>query len=218
LLYGSAACFCATILRDNGLIILPQKKVLFFMQAIEALLRRYSPRALKEPAPDDAALALILESATRAPDHGRLRPWRFVVIKSEARAQFGELLADHLRRTKASVSDEALERERLKAFRAPLIVAVAAIVTPDGKIPAIEQVLSAGSAAQNMLHAAFALGFNAVWKTGGAAYDDQVKVALGLESKDAIVGFLYVGTDDAGPGSLPRPDWRNFVQDWPLTR
>jgi nitroreductase len=185
------------------------------MQAIEALLRRHSARALKEPAPDDAALGLILESATRAPDHGRLRPWRFIVIQGENRARFGELLAEHLRRTKASVSDEALERERRKAFRAPLMVAVAAIITPDGKIPAIEQMLSAGAAAQNMLHAAFALGFSGVWKTGGAAYDEQVKVALGLESKDAIVGFLYLGTDEDGPGSLPRPDWRKFVQHWP---
>jgi nitroreductase len=187
------------------------------MQAIEALLRRYSARALKEPAPDDAALELIFESATRAADHGRLRPWRFIVIKSEDRAQFGALLADHLRRTKGSVSNEALERERLKAFRAPLIVAVAAIVTPDGKIPPIEQILSAGAAAQNMLHAALALGFNGVWKTGGAAYDEQVKAALGLDAKDAIVGFLYMGTDD-GPGSFPRPDWRKFIQYWPPTR
>jgi len=90
---------CGLILRDNTPLFLSQKKVLIFMQAIEALLRRYSPRALKEPAPDDAALALIFQSATRAPDHGRLRPWRFIVIKSEARAQFGELLADHLRST-----------------------------------------------------------------------------------------------------------------------
>jgi nitroreductase len=185
------------------------------MQAIEALLRRYSARSLTEPAPDDAALGLILESATRAPDHGRLRPWRFIVIRSEGRQAFGELLADHLRRTKGSVSDEALERERRKAFRAPLVVAVAAIVTPEGKIPPIEQILSAGAAAQNMLHAAFVLGFNAVWKTGGPAYDAQVKAAFGLEAKDAIVGFLYVGTDEEGPGAFPRPDWREFVQYWP---
>ena len=184
------------------------------MQAIDALLRRYSARALKEPAPDDAALGLILESATRAPDHGRLRPWRFIVIRSEDRAHFGELLAAHLRRTKGPVSDEALERERRKAFRAPLIIVVAAVVTVEGKIPEIEQVLSAGAAAQNMLHAAFALGFNGMWKTGGSAYDGQVKAALGLEPKDVIVGFMYVGTDEAGPGSLPRPDWRRFVQYW----
>ena len=66
-----------------------------------------------------------------------------------------------------------------------------------------------------MLHATFALGFNAVWKTGGPAYDDQVKVALGLQAKDAIVGFMYMGTDTEGPGPLPRPDWREFVQTWP---
>src|SRR5260370_22269143 len=197
--------------RQYAALSSPKRRVLIFMQAIEALLRRYSPRALKEPAPDDAALALILESATRAPDHGRLRPWRFIVIKSEARAQFGELLADHLRRTKASVSDEALEREPLKAFRAPPIVAVAAIVTPDGKIPAIEQMLSAGAAAQDMLHAAFALGFNAVWKTGGAAYDERGKAALGLQSKDALVGFLYMGTDEGGPRAFPRPDFRPLL-------
>jgi nitroreductase len=185
------------------------------MQAIEALLGRHSARSLSEPAPDEAALGLILESATRAPDHGRLRPWRFIVIRSDARGAFGELLADHMRRSKASVSDEALERERRKAFRAPLIIVVAAIVTSGGKVPAIEQVLSAGAAAQNMLQAAFVLGFNAVWKTGGPAYDEQVKIALGLESKDAIVGFMYVGTDVEGPGSLPRPDWREFVQHWP---
>lgn len=193
---------------------LPQKKVLIFMQAIEALLRRHSARALKEPAPDAAALGLILECATRAADHGRLRPWRFIVIQGENRARFGELLAEHLRRAKASISDEALERERQKAFRAPLIVAVAAIITRDGKIPEIEQVISAGAAAQNMLHASLALGFNGVWKTGGAAYDEQVKAALGLESKDGIVGFLYLGTDEDGPGSLPRPDWSRFVEHW----
>ena len=184
------------------------------MQAIEALRRRYSARSLTEPAPDDAALALILECATRVADHGRLRPWRFIVIKSEQRARFGELLADHLRRTKGSVSEEALERERRKAFRAPLIVAVAAVVTDDAKIPAIEQILSAGAAAQNMLQASLALGFNGVWKTGGPAYDDQVKTALGLAAKDAIVGFIYLGTDTEGPGSFRRPDWREFVHYW----
>jgi nitroreductase len=203
------------ILRDNSAAFLSQKKVPDSMQAIEALLRRYSARALQEPAPDDVALGLILESATRAADHGRLRPWRFIVIRSYDRERFGALLADYLRRTKVSASEEALERERRKAFRAPLIVVVAAIVTPEGKIPAIEQILSAGAAAQNMLHAAFALGFNAVWKTGGPAYDEQVKVALGLELKDAIVGFMYVGTDIEGPGASPRPDWREFVQYWP---
>jgi nitroreductase len=185
------------------------------MQAIDALLTRHSARALKEPAPDDGALELIFESATRAPDHGRLRPWRFIVIKSEERAALGELLAEHLRRTRESVSEDALQRERQKAFRSPLIIVVAAIIDQKGKIPEIEQMLSAGAAAQNVLQAAFVLGFNAVWKTGGAAYDEQVKTALGLEPKDAIIGFLYMGTDAEGPGESRRPDWREFVRHWP---
>jgi nitroreductase len=193
----------------------PKMKVPSLMQAIEALLRRHSARALTEPAPDDGALGLIFESATRAPDHGRLRPWRFIVIKSEDRAQFGDLLAEHLQRTRSNVSAEALEKERRKAFRAPMIVVVAAVVTPDGKIPEIEQILSAGAAAQNMLLAAFVLGFNAVWKTGGPAYDDQVKKSLGLQSKDRIVGFMYIGTDVEGPGPMPRPVWQDYVQQWP---
>ncbi|HVO46371.1 MAG TPA: nitroreductase [Steroidobacteraceae bacterium] len=184
------------------------------MQAIDALLLRQSARALTEPAPDAAALDLIFESASRAPDHGRLRPSRFVVIGTEARARFGELLADHLRRTRGSVSDEALERERRKAFRAPLIVVVAASVTPGGKIPEIEQVLSAGAAAHTVLLAAAALGFSAVWKTGGPAYDDTVKRALGLEPKDAIVGFLYLGTEQAPAAAAPRPGWRELVRHW----
>src|ERR1700761_327713 len=92
------------ILRDNSAHFLSQKKVSNLMQAIDALLRRYSGRTLIEPAPDEAALGLIFASAVRAPDHGRLRPWRFIVIGTEERAAFGELLADHTRRTKATVS------------------------------------------------------------------------------------------------------------------
>ncbi|HET9390415.1 MAG TPA: nitroreductase family protein [Steroidobacteraceae bacterium] len=187
------------------------------MQAIEALLQRRSARALAEPAPDDAALGLMLQSAVRAPDHGRLRPWRFIVIRDAGRAQLGELLADQLRRSRGTVTEEAIERERRKAFRAPVVIVVAAIIVPVAKIPPVEQILSAGAAAHAVLLAACALGFNAMWKTGGAAYDDAVKAALDLESKDAIVGFLYLGSEDrsAQPAQAPaRPDWQQFVRNW----
>jgi len=183
------------------------------MQAIDALLTRRSARALVEPAPDAGALELIFASATRAPDHGRLRPWRFVVVRGEARERFGGLLADHLRRTHAQVSGESLQRERLKAFRAPLIVVVAAHCQPLAKVPHIEQVLSAGAAAHAMMLAAFALGYNAMWKTGGPAYDATVKAALGLESDDAIVGFLYFGTEAAARVPAPRSNWHDLVRE-----
>ena len=112
------------------------------MQAIDALLTRRSARTLTEPAPDAGALELIFASAVRAPDHGRLRPWRFVVMRAAARARFGKLLAAHLGRAHPHSDQEALRRERLKALRAPLIVAVAARCNPAVKIPVIEQVLS----------------------------------------------------------------------------
>jgi nitroreductase len=184
------------------------------MQAIDALLQRRSAKALTAPAPDAGALDLILASAAAAPDHGRLRPWRFIVIQGDSLGRFGDLLAAHLRRQHPSTPEETLQRERQKAFRAPMILVVAAVCTPAGKIPVIEQVLAAGAAAQNVMLAARALGFNSMWKTGGPAYDDQVKVALGLETKDAIVGFMYLGTEASQPDATQRASWRDLVRHW----
>lgn len=185
------------------------------MQAIDLLLRRRSAKTLAEPGPDDGALELLLASGARAPDHGRLRPWRFVVIRGPARARFGALLAGQLRRARPESSPEALERERLKAFRAPLIVAVAAVKDPRATVPMVEQMLSAGAAAENILLAARALGFNGVWKTGAAAYDGELKRALGLEPADALVAFLYIGTESGAAQDSPaRQDWRDRVSFW----
>jgi nitroreductase len=184
------------------------------MDAVEALRTRYSGRVLKEPAPTGEALEIILECASRAPDHGRLRPWRFIIIENAQRGAFGELLADQMRRARPGSTPEALERERQKAFRAPLIIVVAAVPNPEAKIPAIEQVLATAAAAQNIMLAAFAQGFNAMWKTGDAAYDETVKRAFGLEQKDSIVAFIYVGTDAGEPPAIARPPWRERVQVW----
>jgi nitroreductase len=182
------------------------------MQAIDALLKRRSAKTLAEPAPDDGALELLLECASRAPDHGRLRPWRFIVIRGAARERLGDLMADQLRRKQPGASSEALQRERQKPLRAPLIIVVAAVCNATARIPPIEQILAAGAAAQNIMLAAPALGFGAMWKTGDAAYDDTVKVALGLAAEDSIVGFLYLGTApaDAAPAA-GRPQWQDRV-------
>ena len=111
------------------------------MQVIDALRQRRSAKALSAPAPDEGALDLILASAAAAPDHGRLRPWRFIIIQADGLARFGELLAQHLRRMHPSSSEETLQRERQKAFRAPMILVVAAVCTPGVKIPVIEQMI-----------------------------------------------------------------------------
>jgi nitroreductase len=185
------------------------------MQAIDALLKRRSAKALTDPAPDEGALELLLECAARAPDHGRLRPWRFVVIRGAARERLGELMAQQLQRKQPDASPESLQRERQKALRAPLIVVVAAVCDAAARIPAIEQILAAGAAAENMMLGAMALGFGAMWKTGDAAYDATVKAALGLEDADAIVGFLYIGTAVADAVPPPaRGRWQDRVTYW----
>jgi len=188
------------------------------MQAIDALLQRRSAKTLTDPAPDEGALALLLECAARAPDHGRLRPWRFIVIRGGGRERLGELMAGQLQRKLPTASAETLERERQKPLRAPLIIAVAAVCDSTAKIPAIEQILAAGAAAQNMMLAATALGFGSMWKTGDVAYDDTVKAALGLQAQDAIVGFLYLGTAPADAVPPPaRAQWEDRVSYWEET-
>jgi nitroreductase len=185
------------------------------MQAIDALTTRYSAKTLQEPAPDEGALRLIFASAVRAPDHGRLRPWRFVVVRGAARARFGELLAQHLQRTHSAANEQALQRERAKALRAPLIIVVAARCNRDvKKVPVIEQQLSAGAAAHAMMLAAYALGFNAMWKTGAAAYDEALRQALGLTIDDSIVGFLYIGTQAVPPAIPAARPWADLVSYW----
>ncbi|HQT76421.1 MAG: hypothetical protein B7Z80_16780 [Rhodospirillales bacterium 20-64-7] len=184
------------------------------MDALELLLTRESALKLVSPGPSAAELDRIFASAVRAPDHGRLRPWHFVLIHEDQRGQFGDLMAASLRRRMPTASETELQRERDKAFRAPVIVAVAAKLRKDHKIPEVEQIASAAAAAQTIMLAVPALGYGAVWKTGAPAYDPTVKAALGLAPDDAIIGFLYIGTRAGGPSPLPRPDAGDFVTSW----
>lgn len=184
------------------------------MNALDLMLTRESALKLEAPGPSTEDLDRMFASAVRAPDHGRLRPWQFVVIGPGQREQFGAVMADSLRRRMPEVSDAELQRERDKAFRAPTIVVVAAKVKKGHKIPEVEQIASASAAAQTIMLAAPALGYGVVWKTGAPAYDPGVKTALGLVEDDAIVGFLYIGTRTGGSSSIPRPEAKDFVSVW----
>jgi nitroreductase len=163
------------------------------MDAIEALNTRASAKTFGEVAPTTEHLAIVLQAAVRAPDHGRLRPWRFMVIEGDQRRKLGDLLAASALRRVPGLGEGDLERERGKALRAPLIILVACRIVPGTKVPAIEQLMAAGAAAQNILLALHALGYVAAWKTGEAAYDTEVKKALGFAADDHIVGFIYTG-------------------------
>lgn len=187
------------------------------MDAMELLLTRSSGVKLTEPAPSDADFEQMLKAAVRAPDHGRLRPWRFISIRGAGREALGDLFAAATALSNPQATPEALGREKDKALRAPLVVLVIAKLAtqPNVKVPEIEQMLSAGAAAQNILLAAHALGFAAAWKTGAAAYDAHVKAGLGLASNEHIVGILYLGTRADSMGAKAGPDPAPFHSVWP---
>lgn len=170
------------------------------MDLLNGIETRTSATRLGTPGPTREHLQRIIDAGLRAPDHGRLQPWRFVVLEGDARAKLGDAMAGMLRAKLPDATEDQLAAERRKTLRAPTIVAVAATISK-GKIPEIEQVLAVGAAVQNMFLAANALGYGAMWKTGGAAYDPQVKELLGLAPQDHIVAFLYLGATVA-PGPL----------------
>jgi nitroreductase len=184
------------------------------MDALELLVGRESATKLTSPGPDQEALDRIFQSALRAPDHGRLRPWRFVVVPEGKRERFGELMADCLRRAQPDASAEMLQRERDKAMRAPVIVVAAATVQRGHKIPDVEQLASAAAATENIMLAANALGYGAMWKTGAPAYDATVKQAFGLDADNDIVGFLYIGTQVGSGSPAARPTVKDLVSVW----
>jgi len=165
------------------------------MELLTAIDSRSSAARLTQPGPDAAALARILDAANRAPDHGRLRPWRLIVLDGELRQAFS-LAAAHAKRARVPAMNEvqsAAEREKIDG--SPTIVVVGCAVRRDqSKVPEIEQVVAAAAAAENLFLAAHDLGFGVMWKTGAAAYDAAVKATVGLGADDHIVGIMHLGT------------------------
>ncbi|HTY68796.1 MAG TPA: nitroreductase [Alphaproteobacteria bacterium] len=183
------------------------------MDAIDALISRVSPAKLAEPGPTPEALDKMLAAAVAAPDHGRIRPWRFIVIEGKARERFGELMAQSLARREKDLSPAKLDFEKVKALRAPVLVVVAAAPKDDPKIPEVEQIEAVAAATQNFCVAAHALGYGTLWRTGKVAYDAEVKKALGLREADTVVGIIYVGSVGT-PGAPRKIAAGDFVRRW----
>lgn len=178
------------------------------MSPLDALLSRssVSPRTLVEPGPSDDQLSLLLRAAARAPDHGRLRPIRFVVVRGAARAKLGDLFADATRTRDPKAQDLLLERLRSWPRTAPLVLGVVARLKKGHPIPEIEQLCSAAASAMNVLNAAHMLGLAGMWVTGPNAYDSTVLSALGVGESETFLGFIGVGTAPAAPDLAPATD------------
>lgn len=184
------------------------------MDAIELLITRSSNGKLQEPAPDATTLALAVQAALRAPDHANLRPWRLQIVRGDARARLGDVFADALAQRQPGATQAELDKVRGKPLRAPLIIIVSTRHTSHPKVPAIEQVLSAGAAAQNLLLVLQARGFAGLWRTGAPTYDPHVARALGLGEQDQIVGFIYAGTPARPAPDIRRPSPEEHVEEW----
>jgi nitroreductase len=165
------------------------------MELWEAIETRRSAGKLCGPGPTPAHLERIVAAASRAPDHGRLRPWRVFVLDDPARGRFADAVVVARRARTPVPTEEQLTIERDKIWRSPTVVVVGcAVVRDHPKVPEIEQVLSVGAAVENMFLTAHDLGYGVMWKTGPAAYEPGVKRAVGLAPDDHIVAILHLGT------------------------
>lgn len=178
--------------------------------ALLARRRSSKPFHLSEPGPNEAQLAALLRLATRVPDHGKLAPWRFVVIGGKARGQVGDRLAAAAAQ-QPGASAETIEAARQTFTRAPLAIAVISTAAEHPKIPVWEQHLSAGAVCYGLLVAAEAMGFGAVWLTGWAAYDAGAKAALGVAPTEQVAGFIHIGSQTQTQTERPRPDLSKIV-------
>lgn len=181
--------------------------------ALEFLLTRRSrpAKTLTGPVPDRATLRTLLVAAARSPDHGKLEPWRFIVLQGAALQRLARLAAE--RAPALDVAPEKIEKGVRQYADADLAVAVISCPKPSDKIPRIEQVYSAGAVCLALLNAALAAGWGANWLTGWAAHDrDFVTRGLDLAAHETVAGFIHIGTETAAPPDRPRPDTDAITQ------
>lgn len=184
------------------------------LSPIESLLTRTSLAGafMKEPGPSDEELRQILGAAQRASDHGRLRPWRFFIVRPEHYEVFFDRLAEAATRVSGDPSKQEANREKYRlTARAPVLIVAAGKINTAHKVAAIEQAFAAAGAAQLVLNGAHALGYAAYLFSGMGVFDAQFKEQFGLAAQDHLLGFICIGTA-AGPGK-PGPKAEDAVRE-----
>ncbi len=185
--------------------VAPAPPVLDFL----ALRRSASAVTLEAPGPGADQIDMLLRLAARVPDHGKLAPWRFVLLRGEAKAAFAQRLEDL-----ANSRGDARAAAKLAKLKLPPM-GIAVISSPrDGEIPRWEQVLSAGAVCTTLLYAAQALGYGANWITDWYAYDTDAQAILGLSGEEKVAGFIFIGTPREPPQERERPALQALVSAW----
>lgn len=177
--------------------------------------RSGKPRDLGDPGPDAAQLRAMLEVAMRTPDHGKLAPWRFVIVEAGRRDALGALLERAYRAETPNPGRLEIEAMHQFAHQAPALVVVLSSPKAESKIPLWEQELSAGAATMNLLHAAHAQGFAGGWLTGWPSYSPAVAEAFGAPG-EKIAGFVFIGTPQRDLEERPRPEYDSVVSTWDI--
>ena len=175
--------------------------------ALDFLLTRRSrpAKTLTTPVPDRATLETLLTAAARTPDHGKLEPWRFIVLTKPALARLAGLIP--ARGAALGIEADKITKAEHQFASADLAVAVISSPKPSDKIPQIEQVYSAGAVCLALVNAGLAAGWGANWLSGWASHDrDFVTAGLGLAPHESVAGFIHLGTETTAPPERPRPD------------
>jgi len=178
-----------------------------------ATRRSGKPRDLIAPGPDTDQLNAMIEIAARTPDHGKLAPWRFVIVPTEQRDRLAEVITAAYRAERPQATRLEIESLEQFAHQAPALVVVLSAPRTESHIPLWEQELSGGAACMNLLHAAHAMGFAAGWLTGWSAYNESVRDAFGA-APERIVGFVFIGSPSKQLEERPRPDLSKIISVW----
>jgi nitroreductase len=178
-----------------------------------ATRRSGKPRDMAGPGPDAAQIEAMITIAARTPDHGKLAPWRFVIVPPDRRERLADIITTAYRAERPQAA--RLEIEALEQFarQAPALIVVLSAPNTASHIPIWEQELSAGAACMNLLHAAHAMGFVGGWLTGWAAYADAVRDAFGA-APERIAGFIFIGTPTKAIEERPRPELSKIMSIW----
>jgi nitroreductase len=178
-----------------------------------ATRRSGKPRDMIAPGPENGQMESIIAAASRVPDHGKLAPWRFVIVDADRRDALSELLVSAYRREKPEAGRLELEAMAQFAHQAPALIVVLSAPISASKIPLWEQELSAGAACMQLLNAAHAHGFVGSWLTGWPAYSDEVRNAFG-NSSTRVAGFIFIGSPGRALEERPRPAAGDIISHW----
>ena len=184
------------------------------METLKAIQTRNSVAHLTEPAPSSEEMEEVYKCALRAPDHAWQRPWKFIEITGDARKKLGNSFVEASIASGEEMTDELKEKLEKARFRAPMVIVLTADIKEHPKVPKIEQIISLGASAQNILLALHDIGYSAIWRTGKMAFNKNITNALALPSHYEVIGYLYVGTPSGNIKSLPELDINDHLTRW----